>query len=279
MSRARGARETEATDFLQNNPTLIEFTTEIEVVQNDNGNHVLEVTQDGGTPEQTDVPDTNLKFWKGPIEGSIPGIVTVESAIEGPNFGLDAEYLNWRKQEKDASIVLTELGIGVTSGGDVLGVLLEAIKGDPDLDDLIGFVAASPHETLQLSLDDRPLESGGPFDFGGTSITFGIDILDGEGQIEVVLIDDEGLPSEHLFNTEVEVAVEVESSSGAGRARAAKQAQQQTEPQFQTVEEITAVMAEGQTFESVEISTTGDLEISVTGIDFTTGYVESFLPT
>lgn len=266
MSRGRSSRQSSTDDFLQNNPTLIEYETDIDVVKNDTGNHVLEVTRDGGAPEQTDVPDPSLF----PPEGSIPHLITLESSIEGPNFELDASYQTRFFGERDASVPLSDLGIGVTSGKDVGSLIKAIIANDVDAGDIIKFATASSQETLTLDIDEIPLEGGGFLDHGGTSICIGIEILDGDGQVHVVLVDDEGPSVEQLFDTEVEVEMPADPS----RARGYKY----SETEIQTLEEIKMFMPEGQTFESVEIGTTGDLQIAVTGIDFTTGYVDGILP-
>lgn len=272
MSGRRGVAEGVQQVFAQNNPTQFNEETRIEVAQDSRGRHVLEVTEQGEEPVQTEVPDLNLKFWKGPIEGSIPELITVGTEIEGPNFELDASYsyVKWgREKEGDASIALSDLGIGVTSGGDVLGVLWDAIKGNLDEDSLVKFVSSTPNETLELAIDDIPTEYGeGNPDFlehGGKSVGIDFDILGGEGTIQIVLIDDE-TGEEEMFEFDTEVEVE----AGAGRGRAGV-----TETEIRDYAE--ASMGDDLTFENVEIRTTGDLEIAVTGIDFSTGYVENFL--
>lgn len=248
MSRGRSARQTQQEDFLQQNPRLIEYETEIDVVKNEDGNHVLEVTQDGGAPEQTEAPEASLRN----LEISIPNLATVNKDIEGPNFDLSS----------NGRATVSDLGIGVASGRDILKLIFAKDKEAA----FQGLGTLGKKEGLELTLDEIPLEGGGALDHGGTSICIDLDVMRGDGQIQVVLIDDDGGSVEHLFDTMVEV-----ETPGNSRARPAT-------TELQPVEQIKATMDDGLTFESVEIGTTGDLEIAVTGISFTTGYEDSILP-
>lgn len=249
MSRGRAAARSAQTDFLQSNPKLIEYNTEIDVVKNDDGHHVLEVTRDRGAPEQTEAPEASLRN----LEISIPHLATVNKEIEGPNFDLSSS----------ARTTLSDLGVGVASLRDIGKLIFSKDKEAA----FQGLGTVGRKEALELEIDEIPLEGGAePLDHGGTSICIGVDILGGEGQIQVVLIDEEGGETIHFFDTTAEVEV-----AGNSRARPAT-------TEIEIVEKIKATMAPGQTFEDVEISTTGDLEIAVTGIDFTTGYVDILLP-
>lgn len=265
MSRRREAREQQQTEFLQQNPTLIEYNTRIEPAKNDSNQYVLQVTQDDNDPVQTDVPEFDFQLFPPKIEGALPYLITVEDEIEAPGAELDASYtyVNWRGQtrEADGLVAISGLGIGVNSASDIGGIVGEIFKGDLGLEDLTLFASISDNEKLGVEVSDEapegavePTAEDAPFlDLNGREVGIGFDVISGEGQIMITLINsDTGEISEQLFDTFI-----------AGQSR---------RPSVEDIDHILAEMPEGGNFDQFKIGTTGDLEITVTGIDLVSGY-------
>jgi len=240
---------------------LIEDRSRIDVGQDARGRYVLEVTEAGSDPVQSD-----------PSKLALDNLVSIGRSIEGPGVELDAytTYTFWgREFEGRGYVALSDLGAGVSSTRDLGQVIGAALEGELGLEDIQKFGTAGPKETLRLTLEDENQQSGEGQEFmfldqGGKSVGIEFDILGGEGTVEVTLIDDEtGVETTHEFETEVEVEV----ASGSGRGRAGL-------TELQIVEQIQADMGGPNTFEQVEISTTGDLEIAVTGISLVSGFVD-----
>ena len=255
MSR-RALKQQETTSFLQQNPTLIEYNTNIAPAQDHHGRFVIEVTEEDNEPEQSEAPKI-----------SVPGLISVGDDAEAAGVEVDASY-ETRRGLKDASVAVSDLGIGVTSGGDLVNLFFEFIKGDLGTEDLVKFATISDNENLEVEVDDEAPEGAVtpdpemfPFlELSGREVGIGFDVISGSGKIEITLIDaDTGEPTVLEFDTFVPGFV--------GR-RAAQI----------DIDHIMAEMPNGGQFDAVMIGTTGDLEITVTGIDLTSGYSEDIMP-
>lgn len=266
MSR-RDARQQETTAFLQQNPSLIEYHTHIAPAQDETGRFVLEITQDDNDPVQTEAPEFSFI----PLEGALPDLLSLSNEIETPGGDLDGSYTyvdrRDRIKEGDASVTVSDLGIGVASGGDVKNLFGELFKGDLDPEDMARFGTISDNERLELEVDDEapegavePLPEDAPYlDLSGREVGIHFDVISGSGRIEITLIDAEtGEPTVLEFDTFV-----------AGTTR---------RPSVVDIDHIMAELPDGGQFDRVLISTTGDLEITVTGIDLVSGYDEGFAP-
>ena len=89
------------------NPTLIEDRSRIDVGQDARGRYVLEVTEAGSDPVQSD-----------PSKLALDNLVSIGSSIEGPGVELDAytTYTFWgREFEGRGYVALSDLGAGVSS--------------------------------------------------------------------------------------------------------------------------------------------------------------------
>ena len=255
MSR-RAAREQETTAFLQENPHLIEYKTTIAPAKDDNDRFVIEVTEGDNDPVQSEAP--GFSFF--PPQGAVPNLISVESEVEVSGTELDASYES-RRGVKDASVAVSDLGIGVTSGSDLTSLVREIVKGGLGPEDLVKFATISNNENLEVEVDDEAPEGAVtpdsetfPFlELSGREVGIGFDVISGSGKIQITLIDAvTGEPEIIEFDTFV-----------AGETR---------RPSTVEIDHIMAQMSDGGQFDAVMISTTGDLEITVTGIDLVSGY-------
>lgn len=260
MSR-RDARDQETTAFLQQNPSFIEYNTQIAPAQDDKGRFVLEITQDDNDPVQTEAPGFSLL----PPQGALPDLISVGGDQEAPGAEVEASY-ETRRGLKEASVAVSELGIGVTSGGDMKDFIKELLKGDLGPEDLVKFATISDGENLEVEVDDEapegavvPDSEGFPFlELSGREVGIGFDVISGSGKIQITLIDaNTGEPETIEFDTFV---------AGATRR-----------PSTVEIDHIMAQMSDGGQFDAIMISTTGDLEITVTGIDLVSGYSEGMM--
>lgn len=258
MSR-RAAKEQAKTSFLQQNPTLIEYKTHIAPAQDERDHHVLEFTQDDNAPLHSDAPGFSLF----PAQGSVPGLMSLGGDHEAPGVEIEASH-EGRRGLREASVAVSDLGIGVTSGSDAGTLVREILRGNLGIEDLFKFATISSDENLEVNVYDQAPEGAllpddHEFSFlelSGKEIGVGFHVISGSGKIQITLINYGAEDSETLeFDTFV-----------AGSSR---------RPSTVEIDHIMTQMSDGDHFDAVMISTTGDLEITVTGIDLVSGYSES----
>lgn len=247
MSSRRGVTIEQQETFLEKHEELQRFGTSLSVEQDDETEEFRIVAEDNNGEEVFLQQDDILE---------IPEVVTyVEEAIAPPVRLYAALGQPWDSDEGskyyDGVIVLTEDGFGVTDEDS----FIETQDNDEEPVD----TTLSDGETLLLDLyslyfDSLLINSEDPLwfieNFGGVSLTIEYEVIGGTGSTIIGAFD---------INREDETILFEESAAHGARGRGGPD---EGVLMFE--------MTEGDTFEAIGFSTTGSLEVVVTGINFVT---------
>ena len=274
MARRRVVQQQEKRDFLSENPELVEFETQIRPSRDEWTGRLRPVEQtDDNAPNVLEPQGEDITYqilWKTgsfPVpEIEIPGIITTAPSFEGDSpivmSASPEEEINisrFIRIDVPSSVVVTEAGFGVASVEDLkaleklpedpLGSAVDyfgsvtSIGGEESLDVSVEGLFVNPNDPEEYNTKDRDLA-----ELEGRSLGFDFDIVGGSGDIIVEFMSSDGTISQEVY-----------SPGGGSRLRS-----QQPETNFQS-------NGPEDGFTDFSISTTGDLEIIVVGIDLTTG--------
>lgn len=285
MSR-RQQRQEEKEEFLDQNPQLIEYESRIEVGrgmehpyakevleihscddEEPEGPYVAQVTQDGEPlPSFTAIMDADPSQTLAAFVDSPAGFLSASGSfgpeILGPPPG--GEIMIMSHPYSRNLLSLSENGFGVAQSEDmdvhtIPRLLDEPIEGpeemsggnDYALDGEELLVFEGPFSGIPVGfipyMED---EFGHGPDFGLTG--FGIDftVLNGQGTVEMALIDFGSYDEEPMFFSQAAAGTSRRTSDGS----------------------LEADLQSGDTFDVALISVTGTLEIAVTGIDVSSNF-------
>lgn len=271
MSRRRAQKQQEKEEFLDQNPELRTFTTEIKVVEaesHSSNSQSVGVSSDSDqmitpyTVEATRDGEDVLNFVA--INGVFPDLTTVSSFETAPGFfqagssGMSEGNIRDVRYEMNV-LSLSEDGFGVAQGnghsdsGASQPLILDTewVEVGPDSQDY----ALNGDELIIFSAPsgfDRETQ----MEVGATE--FGIDytVLGGRGTVEIVLVDSKGVEQRSLTGPETVEATSAFLRSGQEGS-------------------LEAVMPDG-TYGTAIISVTGSLEIAIVGIDVTSNTDNTF---
>lgn len=236
MSRARGRKQQETQAFFAENPEAFDHDTQLSVT---NTNGRFEVLAEG---EKGDLRENEGPVFSNPL-------ITLLYDLDTSEADFDFYAPNEEGEDFEGFLTLTEQGFGI------IGEDEPVIKEDDDDEPELRNTAEDIREGEKLEVDFPPYyfpyggkqlfeEENGPF--GGTAVNIDFMVLNNQAGTVELTINNEG--PDQLITFDVG-----EDSKGLQ-------------------DNIGFVMPDGQVFDGFDVTVSGDVRVSLTGIDFSSNF-------